>query len=46
LPSNHGYTIAFAVSAVSLVIAAAASILVPTPRALARREQGVVHQAA
>jgi MFS family permease len=41
LPSNHGYTIAFAVSAVSLVIAAAASILVPTPRALAQRDRGV-----
>ncbi len=35
LPSNHGYTIAFAVSAFSLLIAAVAATLVPRPRAMA-----------
>jgi MFS family permease len=31
LPSNHGYTLAFAVSALSLVVAVGASLLVPRP---------------
>ena len=45
LPSNHGYTLAFAVSALSLVVAVGASLLVPT-RASARREQGMAEAAA
>ncbi len=32
LPSGHGHTLAFAVSALSLVVAAVASLLVPKPR--------------
>lgn len=32
LPSNHGYTLAFAVSAVSLLVATGASFLVPRPK--------------
>jgi EmrB/QacA subfamily drug resistance transporter len=42
LPSGHGYTLAFAVSAVSLVVAAGASLLVPKlrPGALVSIEAG------
>jgi hypothetical protein len=36
LPSNHGYTIAFAVSAISLLVAVGAALLVPRPRAATR----------
>ena len=41
LPSNHGYTIAFAVSALSLLVAVGAALLVPTPRAAGTRAAAV-----
>jgi EmrB/QacA subfamily drug resistance transporter len=42
LPSNHGYTLAFAVSALSLVVAVGASLLVPRPHPV----RGVAEAAA
>jgi MFS family permease len=41
LPSNRGYTLAFAVSALSLLVATGAALLVPRPRAVRARVEAV-----
>jgi EmrB/QacA subfamily drug resistance transporter len=41
VPSNRGYTLAFAVSALSLVVAVGAALLVPRPRAARARAEAV-----